>query len=267
MQKTVIDIKSLKGIKKIVAVTAYDSTMAQLFDKANVDILLVGDSAGMVMMGQDSTQKVKMQDMCLFTASVSAIKPKALVVADMPIDSCKPDTKTAIVNAKRLYDAGARAVKLEGGTEIIKHVQGIIASGIPVMGHIGFLPQTGATNGTSKKYGMEKSTIEKLVNDACTLESAGAFAIVLEMTSCEAAFQISQSVKIPTIGIGSGPSCDGQILVTHDLLGMYERIKPSFAKRYRNLANEITSAVSEYKQDVESGEFPASEHGFSMESD
>lgn len=260
MPKSAADIALLKGTKKIVAITAYDSTMASLLDRSGVDVLLVGDSAAMVMMGHDSTQRIGMDEMCLFTASVATVKPHALVVADMPFMSYQPSIKVGVSNAKRLVNAGAQAVKLEGGLKMARHVAQIVASGIPVMGHIGFLPQTDST----KRRGMNDAALGSLVDDAQALESAGAFAIVLEMVSSEAAAQITRSVKIPTIGIGSGVLCDGQVLVAQDMLGMYERIKPSFVKRYRNLAKEITAAVLEYKNDVESGAFPADEHWFSM---
>ena len=265
MSNSAADIAALKGTKKIVAVTAYDATMASLFDRGGVDLILVGDSAAMVVMGHDTTQKIGMDEMCMLTAAVAAAGPDALVVSDMPFMSYQPDARVAIANAGRLVRAGARAVKLEGGARVAQHVSEITACGIPVMGHVGFLPQTGGMADASIRQGMNGDAISSLVNDARALEDAGAFAIVLEMVSREAAAQITGSVSIPTIGIGSGPECDGQVLVAHDLLGMYERIKPSFAKRYRELASEIAAAVAEYKADVESGTFPSDEHSFSTD--
>ena len=264
MPGSAADIAALKGRKKIVAVTAYDYTMASLVDRGGADIVLVGDSAGMVVMGQDSTLGVGMDEMCLFTSSVAAARPSALVVADMPFMSYQPSPGTAVANAGRLVRAGAQAVKLEGGAEAAESVGRIAACGIPVMGHLGFQPQTGDMRGGGRRRGGDEEAIRGLVGDARALEDAGAFSIVLEMVSTEAAAEITGSVGIPTIGIGSGAACDGQVLVVYDLLGMYDRIRPAFAKRYREMGEEIASAVSEFARDVESGAFPAGEHGFSM---
>lgn len=265
MHKTAQSIREQKGKEKIVTVTAYDFTMASLFDRAGMDILLVGDSAAMVMMGHDSTQRIGMDQMCLFTSSVAAAEPNALVVADMPFMSYQPSPSTALANAGRLVRAGAQAVKVEGGAEIVEQIRRIDAHGIPVMGHIGFLPQTDPISSTSKRCGMNESEISTLVDNARALESAGAFALVLEMISIEGAAKITESVRIPTIGIGSGPMCDGQVLVGQDMLGMYERLRPSFAKRYLDLADQITRAATEYKNEIISGAFPAAKHGFSMD--
>ncbi len=262
MHRTVKEIREQKGNKKIAVVTAYDYTMASLLDRAGMDILLVGDSAAMVMMGHDSTQKIGMDEMCLFTSSVAAGTSGALVVADMPFMSCQsPDA--AAKNADRLVHAGAHGVKIEGGCEMALHAARIAEHGIPVMGHIGYCPQTGIS-GASKRCAMSEGAVSGLVGDALALEEAGAFALVLEMVSAEGAARITDTVGIPTIGIGSGPACDGQVLVGQDMLGMYERIRPSFARRYRDLASEITAAAAEYRDDIVSGAFPAPEHGFSM---
>ena len=254
------EITALKGARRISCVTAYDATMATLLDRARIDILLVGDSAGMVIMGQDSTHGVSMDEMALFTRAVAAARAQALVVSDMPIGSYDNED-SAVSGARALVAAGAQGVKVEGGTEVCAQVAAIVASGVPVMGHIGYQPQT--SSGT-RRHGLTRENAAGLVGAARALESAGAFAMVLEMVSSEAAADVTASVGIPTIGIGSGSSCDGQVLVAHDMLGMYERIRPSFAKRYRDLASEITAAASEYRSDVESGAFPSEAHSFSM---
>lgn len=265
MSKTVKDIMAQKGATKIVAITAYDSTMATLFDRGGMDILLVGDSAAMVMMGHDSTRRIGMDEMCLFTSSVAAANPEALIVADMPEGSYPQTGDGGAINAQRLVSAGAGAVKIEGGVQVAEIARRIIARGVPVMGHIGFCPQTDPISGASKRCGTNTESVDGLVSDAQALEAAGVFSIVLEMVSMEGAARVTESVKIPTIGIGSGPSCDGQVLVGQDMLGMYERLRPSFAKRYLDLAAQISEAASKYKDEVRSGEFPSKDHGFSME--
>jgi len=265
MPKSVRDILSMKGSKKITVITAYDYTTAQLCDKAGVDILLVGDSGGMVMLGYDSTIPVTMEQMCFFTEAVSRGRQNAMVVADMPFMSYQASKSQAIENAGRLVKAGADAVKLEGGLEIKDTVHAIVEIGIPVMGHIGFQPQTTTLQEGYKVQAKTKDSALRLIENAKALEEAGAFSIALEMVTKEVSEILTESIKIPTIGIGSGPSCDGQVLVVHDVLGLYEKIKPKFAKRYRELGVEIVKAVESYKSDVTSGRFPTQEHSFSME--
>jgi 3-methyl-2-oxobutanoate hydroxymethyltransferase len=265
MPKSVKDIRSMKGLKKITVITAYDYTTAQLCDKAGVDILLVGDSGGMVMLGYDTTIPVTMEQMCFFTEAVSRARQNAMVVADMPFMSYQASTSQAIENAGRLIKAGADAVKLEGGIEIKDTIHAIVDIGIPVMGHIGFQPQTTTLQEGYKVQARTKDSALKLIENAKALEKAGAFSIALEMVTREVTRILTDSIKIPTIGIGSGPACDGQVLVVHDVLGLYEKIKPKFAKRYRELAAEIVKAVESYKNDVTSGRFPSQEHSFSMD--
>ncbi len=265
MSKSVRDILSMKNFKKITVITSYDYTMAQLCDKAGVDILLVGDSAGMVMLGYDDTIPVTMEEMCLFTEAVSRGSQNALVVADMPFMSYQSSKSQAIENAGRLVKAGANAVKLEGGIEIKDKVQAIVEIGIPVMGHIGFQPQTTTLQEGYKVQAKTADAAIRLIEAAKSLEQVGAFSIVLEMVTKEVSKIISNSVSIPTIGIGAGPDCDGQVLVVHDVLGMYEKLKPRFAKRYLELSTEIVKAVESYKNDIISRKFPSSEHSFSME--
>jgi len=265
MPKSVRDIVSKKNSTKISVITAYDYTTALLCDKAGIDILLVGDSAGMVMLGYENTIPVTMEQMCFFTEAVSRGRQNAMVVADMPFMSYQASKDQAIENAGRLIKAGADAVKLEGGHEIKDTVRSIVEIGIPVMGHIGFQPQTTTLQEGYKVQAKTKEAALKLINDAKDLEKAGAFSIALEMVTQEVSKIITNSISIPTIGIGSGPHCDGQVLVIHDILGLYDKIKPKFAKRYLELSHEIIKAVETYKNDVTSGRFPAKEHSFSME--
>jgi len=265
MPKSVRDILSMKNSKKITAITAYDYTTAQLCDKAGVDILLVGDSAGMVMLGYENTIPVTMEQMCLFTEAVSRGRQNALLVSDMPFMSYQASKSQAIENAGRLIKAGADAVKLEGGTEIKETVRAIVEIGIPVMGHIGFQPQTTTLQEGYKVQAKTKDAALRLIEAAKALEEAGAFSIALEMVTKEVSKLISSSIGIPTIGIGSGPDCDGQVLVVHDVLGLYEKIKPKFAKRYLELSSDIVKALESYKNDVVSGKFPGTEHSFSMD--
>jgi 3-methyl-2-oxobutanoate hydroxymethyltransferase len=265
MPKSVRDILLMKNSKKITVITAYDYTISQLCDKAGVDMLLVGDSAGMVMLGYDNTIPVTMDQMCLFTEAVARGRQNALVVADMPFMSYQSSKSQAIENAGRLIKSGADAVKLEGGVEIKDTIHAIVEIGIPVMGHIGFQPQTTTLQEGYKVQAKTRDAAVKLIESAKALEEAGVFSIALEMVTKEVSKIISNSIEIPTIGIGSGPDCDGQVLVVHDVLGLYDKIKPKFAKRYLELSTDIVKAVEFYKNDVVSGKFPSTEHSFSMD--
>lgn len=266
MHKSVYDIiKMKKDGKKISAVTSYDYTLASLCDKSGIDILLVGDSAGMVMLGYENTIPVTMEQMCMFTEAVSRARKNALLVADLPFMSYQASIEDAIKNSGRLIKAGADAVKLEGGVSMSETISAIVDIGIPVMGHIGLQPQTTMLSEGYKVQGRTKETAIKLIEDAKELEEAGVFSIVLEMTSHEVAQIISETVSVPIIGIGSGVGCNGQVLVVQDLLGMFEKIKPKFAKRYLNLSEDIVKALENYKKDVEIGMFPAKENWFSMD--
>ena len=236
MHKTVHDILQKKDKEKIAVLTSYDYTLATLCDNAGADILLVGDSAGMVMLGYENTIPVTMDQMCLFTEAVSKARKQALVVSDLPFMSYQANINDAISNSGRLIRAGADAVKLEGGSEMAETISSIVDIGIPVMGHIGLQPQTTMLSQGYRVQGKTKDSAIKLIEDAKSLEEAGVFCIVLEMVSHEVAKLITESVSIPTIGIGSGVDCDGQVLVVHDMLGMYDKIKPKFAKRYMSLS-------------------------------
>ena len=263
--KTVQDIINMKKEKKKISViTSYDYTLASLCDKAGIDVLLVGDSAGMVMLGYENTISVTMDQMCMFTEAVSRARKNSLLVADLPFMSYQVSIEDAINNSGRLIKAGADTVKLEGGSIMAKTISAIVNVGIPVMGHIGLQPQTTILSEGYKVQGKTKDSAMKLIEDAKKLEDAGVFSIALEMVSHEVAQIISETVNIPIIGIGSGVNCDGQVLVVQDLLGMYDKIKPKFAKRYMNLSEDIVKSLEEYRSDVESGAFPAKENSFSM---
>ena len=266
MHKTVLDILNMKKEKKKISViTSYDYTLASLCDKSGIDVLLVGDSAGMVMLGYENTIPVTMEQMCMFTEAVSRARKNSLLVSDLPFMSYQASIEDAINNSGRLVKAGADAVKLEGGTIMAETISSIVDVGIPVMGHIGLQPQTTMLSQGYKVQGKTKDTAMRLIEDAKELEEAGVFSIALEMVSHEVAEIISETVSIPTIGIGSGVNCDGQVLVVQDLLGMYDKIKPKFAKRYMNLSEDIVKSLENYKKDVESGVFPAEKNWFSMD--
>lgn len=268
MHKSINDIISKKKREeKISVVTSYDYTFSSLCDKAGIDILLVGDSGGMVFLGYENTIPVTMEQMCMFTEAVARGRRNSLVVADLPFMSYQSSVSDAIKNSGRLIKAGADAVKLEGGKATVDTIRAITDTGIPVMGHIGLQPQTTMLSYGYKVQGKTKESGISLIEDAKALEEAGVFSIVIEMTSKEVAEIITKNVSIPTIGIGSGNKCDGQVLVIHDLLGLYDKIKPKFAKQYLSLSKEITRAVTKYKEDVESGKFPAKENWFEMGED
>jgi 3-methyl-2-oxobutanoate hydroxymethyltransferase len=266
MHKTPRDIIAKKTAgQKISVITSYDYSLASLCDRAGVDVLLVGDSAGMVMLGYENTIPVTMEQMELFTEAVSRARQNALIVGDLPFMSYQANISDAITNSGRLIKAGADAVKLEGGQEMANTIKAIVETGIPVMGHIGLQPQTTMLSQGYRVQGRTKDTAIKLIEDSKALEKAGVFSIALEMVSHEVAKIISESINIPTIGIGSGKNCDGQVLVIHDMLGMYDKLKPKFVKRYLSLSKDITKAVESYRKDVESGRFPTKENWFSMD--
>ena len=268
MHKSVQDIINMKkDDKKISVITSNDYTLASLCDKAGIDVLLVGDSAGMVMLGYENTIPVTMDQMCMFTEAVSRARQNSLLVSDLPFMSYQASIDDAIKNSGRLIKAGADAVKLEGGAPMAETISAIVDVGIPVMGHIGLQPQTTILSQGYKVQGKTKNTALKLIDDAKELEEAGVFSIALEMVSHEVAEIISETISIPTIGIGSGLGCNGQVLVVQDLLGMYDKIKPKFVKRYMNLSEDIVKALESYKKDIELGMFPSQENWFSMDED
>lgn len=266
MHKTVKDIiNQKKEKKKISVITSYDYTLASLSDRAGIDVLLVGDSAGMVMLGYENTIPVTMDQMCLFTSAVSRARKNALIVADLPFMTYQSSTQDAIENAGKLIKAGADAVKLEGGKPMVKTIQALVEIGIPIMGHIGLQPQTTMLTEGYKVQGRTLESALKLIEDAKELEKAGVFSIVLEMVSNEVSEIITQNANVPTIGIGAGVNCDGQVLVVQDLLGMYDKINPKFVKKYLNLSEDIVKALENYKQEVTMGQFPSRDNWFTME--
>jgi 3-methyl-2-oxobutanoate hydroxymethyltransferase len=265
MKKTVsvLDILNKKGKQPIVMVTAYDSTMTRILDEADVDIILVGDSAGMVMAGFDSTLGMTMDHMIYHTQCVTRVKPRSLVIGDMPFLSYQTSVPDAVRNAGRfLQEAGAQAVKLEGGQRVIEQVKAIVRADIPVMGHLGLTPQSIHAFGGYKVQGRGEDAARLLKENALLLQEAGVFSIVLECVPALVAKDVSEALAIPTIGIGAGPHCDGQVLVIQDLLGMFKEFKPKFVKHYANLFETIKNAVDTYANEVRNGSFPADEHCF-----
>ena len=261
---SVNDVLMMKGNEKISVLTAYDYSTALICDKAGIDIVLVGDSAGMVMLGYSSTVPVGMNEMIMFCSAVARGAKRAMIVGDMPFGSYQPNPSVAVKNAVRLIKAGCNAVKLEGGSEIFDTVKAIVDAGIPVIGHVGLKPQTTSLWDGYRLQGKTKESALKLIEDAKTLEKAGVFGIVLEMLASEVAHEITRSISIPTIGIGSGSGCDGQVLVLHDMLGIYEDIKPRFVKRYAELSKLILDAVSNYGNEIKAGKFPEESNTFHM---
>ncbi len=252
-----IQAKKARG-EKIVMLTAYDAWMARLLTaNAGVDILLVGDSVGMVELGYNSTLPVTMSDMVRHTRAVRAGAPEALIVADLPFLSHQLGSTQALRNAGRLMQSGgASAVKLEGGGPAAATVERIVSAGIPVMGHLGLLPQSVHQQGGFRRQATSPEAHHRLVSDAIALENAGAFAIVIECVPGAVACDVTNRVHIPIIGIGSGPNCDGQVLVTHDILGLSGAAKPPFAKQYADVAQAISEAVKCFSAEVRSGAFP-----------
>lgn len=267
MKKTVQTFKEAKqNGRKLSMLTAYDYSTAKLLDEAGVDGILVGDSLGMVVLGYENTLQVTLEDIIHHTKAVARGAKNALIVADMPFLSYHINVEETVRNAGRLIQEGmAQCVKIEGGAEVVEKIKAIINAQIPVMGHLGLTPQSINIMGGFKVQGKTKSQIEKLVEDAKALEEAGVFAIVLECVPSEVAEIISQIVSIPTIGIGAGNKCDGQILVTQDMLGMYGDFIPKFVKRYKELGNEFIEGIREYIKDVEESKFPLEEHSFKID--
>ncbi len=248
--------KKLAG-EKIVMLTAYDATMARLLDRAGIDVILVGDSLATVVLGQPNTQAVTLDAMIHHTAAVARGTEHALVVTDMPFLTYQVSVAEAVRNAGRLLkEGGAAAVKLEGGRPVLDVVHRLVEIGIPVMGHLGLQPQSVHQLGGYARRAVEPDEAAALVDDAVALEQAGAFAIVLEAIPSTVARAVTSRVGVPTIGIGSGPDCDGQVLVSYDMLGLFEGPVPSFVKQYANLAATVTAATRAYVDDVRAGAYP-----------
>ena len=263
---SILDLQKMKDAgKPITMLTAYDYPSAQLVDQAGIEMILVGDSLGMVVLGYDSTVPVTMEEMLHHSRAVARGANRAYLVGDMPFMSYQADIAEAVRNAGRfLKEGNMDAVKLEGGREVATTVNAIVSAGIPVLGHIGLTPQSISKLGGYRVQGKTASSAHKLIGDALALEEAGCFGIVLEAVPAIVAEAISTRLRIPTIGIGAGASCDGQVLVLHDLLGIYDTVLPRFVKRYENLRESIIDAIGHYARDVRARRFPAEEHTYSM---
>lgn len=260
--QTVVQMKH--SAEKISMLTAYDFTMAQIIDQSGIDIILVGDSASNVMAGFETTVPITLDHMIYHTSCVVRGVERALVIADLPFMSYQVTPKEALISAGRMMkEAGAHAVKMEGGKSIINTVKKIVDAGIPVMGHLGLTPQSIYKFGTYKVRAKEEEEAQELINDAKLLEEAGCFSIVLEKIPAKLAEKVSKELSIPTIGIGAGVGCDGQVLVIHDMLGMNKDFSPRFLRRYADLHSVMTGAVKDYIKDVKNKDFPNSEEQYS----
>ena len=266
---TVKDFLEMKGgAHKISMLTAYDVSMARLLDGAGVDALLIGDSLGMVVLGYNSTVPVTMEQMLHHAGAVSRGTEYALVIGDMPFGSYQVSREQTVENGVRfLKEAGCDGVKLEGGEDVCDHVRALVRAGVPVMGHLGLTPQTAGQLGGFKVQGRDMTAARKLLVDARALESAGVFSIVLECVPGPLAEIVTEIVAVPTIGIGAGSGCDGQVLVTNDMLGLFEKFTPGFVKQYLNLAPDIKNAVQNFIREIDNGDFPMQNHTFAATED
>ena len=269
MKNTSVTFKeSKKNGEKLTMLTAYDYTTAKLLDESGVDSILVGDSLGMVVLGYDDTLSVTMEDMIHHSSAVARGAKNALVITDMPFMSYQTSVYDAVVNAGRLVKEGkAQAVKLEGGIEFCEHIKAIVKASIPVCAHIGLTPQSINAFGGFKVQGKGKQEAQRLLDEARAVEEAGAFAVVLECVPAKLAKKISESISIPTIGIGAGAGCDGQVLVYQDMLAMYSDFKPKFVKQYAQIGSVMKEAFRQYIDEVKSGAFPSEEHTFKIDDD
>jgi 3-methyl-2-oxobutanoate hydroxymethyltransferase len=268
-RKTVKEITMMKTSgRRMTMLTAYDASMARLFHSCGIDLLLVGDSLGMVMLGYDSTVPVTMDEMLHHCKAVRRGAPEAFVVGDMPFGSYQVEVEEAVRHGVRFVkEGGVDAVKLEGGLEVCRTVAALVRAGVPVMGHIGLTPQTASQMGGYKVQGRDEESAARLFQEARGLEEAGVFAVVLECIPAQLAQVLSESISIATIGIGAGAGCDGQVLVGHDLLGMFPKFTPSFVKKYADLAPVIEEAVKKYIIEVQDNTFPDEAHSFLAEHD
>ncbi len=256
-------LKKKKEGKKIIMLTAYDYPFARIVDEAGIDAILVGDSLGMVVQGLENTLPVTMDEMIYHTKMVTRAVKNAMVLGDMPFMSYQTGISEAVKNAGRfLKEAGASAVKIEGGAEIAEHIRALTKSDIPVMAHIGLTPQSVHRIGGYKVQGKTEAAAKKLVEEAHIVEDAGAFSLLLEAIPIGLAKKITEELSIPTIGIGAGPHCDGQILVLHDVIGLFERFVPKFVKQYANLKEEALKAIKTYREEIEKGIFPSKDQSF-----
>jgi len=260
---TIPDFRKRKAEgRKIVVVTAYDALFTRIAEEAGLEVLLVGDSLGVVVQGKKDTLSVTMEDMLYHTRLVAGAAQRALVIADMPFLSYQVSVEEAVRNAGRFLQAGAAAVKLEGGAAVVDRVAAMTRFGIPVMGHLGMTPQSVHQYGGYKVQGKATDQAEALLNDARALEAAGAFAVVLEAVPAKLAKTITQALAIPTIGIGAGPACDGQVLVLYDLLGLFDEFVPKFVKPYAHLRADALQALRRFREEVEQGKFPTDSESY-----
>jgi len=266
MRISINDVKNMKRLdEKIPMITAYDYTSARIVDESGIPIILVGDSLGQVVLGYDSTIPVTMDEMIHHTRAVTKGTKNALVVGDMPFMSYQASTTETMHNAARfLQEGGAQTIKLEGGVSVAPTVERLVSAGIPVMGHIGLTPQSVHQLGGYKVQGKTLKAAVRLMEDARSLEESGAFAIVLECVPRSLALLITERVSIPTIGIGAGEGCDGQVQVFHDMLGLYTEFTPKHTKRFASLANTISVALAKYSQEVKEQTFPSQEHSYQL---
>ncbi len=261
---TSMHIREAKGRRRLAMITAYDHGAASLLDEAGVDMMLVGDSLGMVVMGRPDTLSVRLDDVLHHCRAVCAAPRRALVVADLPFMSYEAGPVQALESAGRLFqEGGARAVKIEGGEDVLPQVRALVRAGMPVMGHLGLTPQRVATLGGFKVQGKNARSAAQLAREALALQEAGCFAVLLECVPRELAARITAELVVPTIGIGAGPDCDGQVLVFHDMMGLLPGA-PRFAKRYADLRGDMLKAAAAYVEEVRAGVFPGPEHSVSM---
>ncbi len=263
---TVPEIIAAKGKRKLTEVTAYDHPTALWVDESGIDMILVGDSLAMVVLGHEDTLSITMDEMLHHTRAVARTAQRALVIGDLPFLSYQVSVEQAVLNAGRFVkEARANAVKLEGGRRVAAQIKAIVEAQIPVQGHLGLTPQSSAAFGGFKIQGKTAEAARELIEDARALVAAGCFSIVLEGIPAPIAAMITEAVPVPTIGIGAGPDCDGQVLVLHDLLGLFERFTPRFVKQYARLSGPVREALAAFREEVEKGVFPAPEHSFAMD--
>jgi 3-methyl-2-oxobutanoate hydroxymethyltransferase len=263
---TVLELKRRKGAR-LAMLTAYDFPSARLVAQAGVDLILVGDSLGMVVLGYDSTVPVTLEDMVHHTRAARRGAPEAFLIGDLPFLSYGTVADALASSSRLMKEAGADSVKLEGGTEVVPIIEALVKAGVPVLGHVGLTPQTASALGGYKLQGRDEAQARRIVEDAVALEAAGCWGVVLELVPAPLAKIITERISIPTIGIGAGADCDGQVLVFHDMVGMFSGFTPTFVKRYAEAGKLIQEAVARYAEEVRSGQFPAGKQSFGMKDD
>ncbi|HYR34873.1 MAG TPA: 3-methyl-2-oxobutanoate hydroxymethyltransferase [Burkholderiales bacterium] len=261
---TVLELKRAKG-KRLAMLTAYDFPSARLVAEAGVELILVGDSLGMVVLGYDSTVPVTLDEMVHHTRAARRGAPQAFLIADLPFLSYGTPEAALASSARLMKEAGADSVKLEGGAEVVPIVEALARAGVPVLGHVGLTPQTASALGGYRLQGKDEETARRVLTGAQALAAAGCWGVVLELVPASLAHLVTERIGIPTIGIGAGPHCDGQVLVFHDLVGLFSGFTPTFVKRYAEAGNTIRDAVKKYAEEVRSGVFPSESHSFAMQ--